>query len=821
MVCVPELVYPETVQQQLSSALLKLRVRACHALDDSDDVAALIVDERQLRSECLERQRVEQAQAAAAAASSPAFVRPYSLSTALHSLERARRLSIPFFSVGSLIAALPSILRPRPPPQPHPLIRLTSVSSSHRPFERTFPPVSSGLPSHPLLWLTAPRGACPFLPPLKGRKEKVKEGEEEEGLVDGDARRMADVENEREKERLGRHTCEMCGETFRGPLALHVDLAKHRQALQQQHWTPLLDLAHAAKLRRQRFDQEWQCQWQAEQRSAGAEPGAGPALSIPLSPASLSASGVVVVYSRHPPPAEFELSLYGDEVIWSSPPELHQRVARVDDEVWQVGVSFVHEQYKGGMHRQMLYPQPPAVDEDGEDSHGSQALDGSVGLEDVSASSFPSSEGLLLSPSPFSPVLPPSPSLPLPPLTPLAHRRPHAVSPPVAVKGVSGGAAAACALPDPAALPLSPCSPTQPYRLRSQRRSSTPLSCAPSSPSSTLPLAQRVAAKRPRGIGSHERAGGVRRQLLGDAREQQQLPMRGRAGGCGGQAMECGEAVTAGWMHPPLRSPPALPRRLLSSEEVDDRLTTAQRSSDCGDIASDDVDAVHSHGPLEAPRGAEQPLLAAASEALPASSSSLTPTAQLQANGDLPSRRSASPISSPASSPTPERSTVEDASQKHETATQHAQLDARAEGGDSDEGATASVARPSADAAVRPHQQAERARRRSGQKKGGDQLLRELTSLVEMASYLDFQERRRQVHQRQGCEGLRLQRLPPSARRSRASAPPPPPRPAPAPSSSTSAVPLPFEPLPRLTRSQRQELGLNVSTASPPHPLTA
>ena len=512
------------------------------------------------------------------------------------------------------------------------------------------------------------------------------------------------------------------------------------------------------------------------------------------------------MYSRHPPPAEFELTLYGDQVIWSSPPHLHNRVARIDDDVWRLGVSFVHEQYKEGRHRQMVYPPTPALEEDEEMSR-SRDLDAfdvsGASMEEVSASSFPSSEGLLATPSPSSPLLSPQP-MPLIPLTPLVLRHPNVTSPPIAVRGETGGAAAPCASPEQGVPSLPPPSPTQPYHLRSSK-SRTPRTPPTSSP---VQSAKRSFAKRQRGSGSRSGVGGgsARRQLVDGRGGPQRFPSPQPPSAA---ASDTSPSDSSSTLTPTLQLPP------MAGDVT------------CGGSPSlfpPPPSPVSDHSPMVGENQKKDGGGGQKKQVGEVQGVSLDPSCQLQ--------RQAEPLSPPR------QEAVND----------------KGEAAHSESAMVPSSTPPSSDAADRLHSVDGRRRRvRQSQPARRPRQSRELSGLEELTAFMTFQdakgrERERDRDQRQRSGGSVAQPTPLSltvspsfsttqrwhraeastARRNPSSASPPLPpttllprrsrrisaplplSPSSPPSSSfISPHSHPFDPLPRLTRSQREELGFS------------
>ena len=380
----------------------------------------------------------------------------------LSTLRQAARLRIPTFTLSSFLQCCGSLTAPPtlPAASRYPTLSIQSASGRHAPFHRAFAPLPSGLPSHPQLWLTAPKGGCPFVRPrARGAVSRQEREREQAAQAAPSSQRSVQEEllRDAEAERLSRHMCEVCGETFAGRLLEHLDSQQHADRQKKQDWTQLADIRDRLRLKRRQFDERWQ-QTQQQQQEGTEQPQA----ARPPRKESRSASGLCLTYSRHAPPAEWELPLYADDVVWSSPSHLHGQLVHEDDPLWQIGVRTVHDLYLSGRHKQLLYP---AAESEAEAAAAAEATDamtdgeGAEQCEDVAETSYQSCEEL--SDWPSSP--PPAASAASLPSAPAAQH--SGCSRDVRVLSeVSGGAADGCSqplLPSPALQPVACSSGTE------------------------------------------------------------------------------------------------------------------------------------------------------------------------------------------------------------------------------------------------------------------------------------------------------------------------------------------------------------------------
>ena len=297
----------------------------------------------------------------------PAVGAALTLSTTLSHLARAVSASVPIVSLSSLLSSGGSLLASsstpvfaRQPQRSHATITLSSLSGSHASFSRSFEAEGSGLPSHPLLWLTAPKQCSPFIRPrqVRGRQQQPLQPPQQQPqdrqphttAADKHRQQAVEAARERERERTGRHTCEVCGVQFSGPVDAHTADATHSRRQREQNWQPLIELAQHLNRRRQAFDTLWSHRQHSASLSSksadnneetrethtklvsstsgiSSSSGSG-SVNSPIRISSAreqhSPSGLCMWYSSLPPPARPFLNWYGDDVVWAAPQHLHR-----------------------------------------------------------------------------------------------------------------------------------------------------------------------------------------------------------------------------------------------------------------------------------------------------------------------------------------------------------------------------------------------------------------------------------------------------------------------------------------------------------------
>ena len=352
-VLVPSFVFPLSRAQALQSLLASLR---CQALDDWSDGAAVdvcVVDEEDaLREVRSRRQRLS---------TSPALT----LSTTLSQLSRAVAAAVPVLSLTSFLASGERLLRGDggggesvSAQSAEATLLLESASGSHAPFVRSWAADVSGLPSHPLLWLSAHKQAAPFLRPRNVRPRLQPPSQQCLATSAADSARVQaeELARERERERSGRHTCEVCGVQFSGVVEAHIDEATHARKQREQNWQPLVELAQRYNRQRRTRDERWRQSRQRQQRThshnsspavalidvntnhcdvdtGGGRDGGDSGVRARLSCEACggvvqrSPSGLCVWHSNQPPPARCFANLYADDVLWAAPQQLHRTLA--------------------------------------------------------------------------------------------------------------------------------------------------------------------------------------------------------------------------------------------------------------------------------------------------------------------------------------------------------------------------------------------------------------------------------------------------------------------------------------------------------------
>ena len=364
-VLIPSFIFPQSRAASLRSLLSSL---GCAVLDEWSDgaVDVCVVDEEDARREIQAASR-HIAPASASTASSagppspaslllpPANAAPaqssLSLSTTLSHLRKARSSSVPTLSLSSVLLAGQALLtagigQPEPESR-HATITLTSLSDSHAPHSRTFKCDDSGLPSHPLLWLSAPKHTSPFTRPRRSKnwpqtreanKQKQPQTPPQTTATEKYRLRMEEAARERERERTGRHMCEVCAVQFSGSVEAHLSDESHARKQREQNWTPLIQLAQRLNKQRQEFDQQWRAQqhdrtnaaplMSTSEQDSPVDTFLRSATDSNIRSARRSASGLCVWYSSDPPPARCFANLYADDVLWGAPRHLHRTLAR-------------------------------------------------------------------------------------------------------------------------------------------------------------------------------------------------------------------------------------------------------------------------------------------------------------------------------------------------------------------------------------------------------------------------------------------------------------------------------------------------------------
>ena len=360
-VLIPSFIFPQWRAAALHALLSALR---CVILDEWSDgaVELCVVDEEDAVREWRIHSRTHPPTGhTAPSALQPALLplppphtvsAPLTLSTTLSHLNKAALASVPVLSLSSLLASTAALLASARPAAPHsssPTLTLSSLSGSHAPFSRSFVADGSGLPSHPLLWLTASKQSSPFIRPRRGRGRQQQPSSA--AAADQHRQQLEEAAREKERERTGRHTCEVCGEQFSGLVDAHTADATHARKQREQNWQPLIELAQHLNRRRLQFDQRWSEQQRSNHSTAtfndtpdklheGNSGGVSSSDSLSSGSSSLSSScdggisrvrrgpsGLCVWYSSHPPPARCFANWYGDDVVWAAPQHLHRTLA--------------------------------------------------------------------------------------------------------------------------------------------------------------------------------------------------------------------------------------------------------------------------------------------------------------------------------------------------------------------------------------------------------------------------------------------------------------------------------------------------------------